>query len=238
MKRMSACVAVALAACLVVGGCAEQKKGPKVDVEKIETYKPNLPPVPKIPVPNVPMTYGDSSYSVYGARKSKEKALDTTITVTGYIAKIYEKPVCAEGVDCRVEMPHFYLADDPKETLDKRLMRVVGYAQSFQEMEDARAIAADPSKVHELGEFLVPVEWDWQLGHKYRITGRFTEQSATGFMDPDGLLDYQGKECLDCPPPLTPEELKAQIDAETKAKEDSAKKPGAKPAAAKPEKKG
>jgi hypothetical protein len=223
MKRMSACVVVALVACLVFDGCKKEAKGPKVEVEKIETYKANLPPVPKIPVPNVPMTYGDSSYSVYGARKSREKALDTTITVTGYLARVYEKPVCAEGAPCRIEMPHVFLADDPKETLDKRLMRVVGFAQSFQEMEDARAIAANPEKVHEVGEFLVPIEWDWQLGHKYKITGRFTQQSAVGFMDPDGLLDYQGRECLDCPPPKTPEELQAIIEAETKAKEEAAK---------------
>jgi hypothetical protein len=224
MKRMSACVAVALAACLVMSGCEKKAKGPKVDVEKIETYKANLPPVPKIPVPNVPITYGDSSYSVFGARKSKEKALDTTITVTAYLAKNYDKPACAGSAQCRVEMPHFYLADDPKETLEKRLMLVVGYAQSFLEMEDARAIAADPSKVHEVGEFLVPIEWDWQLGRKYKITGRFVQQSAVGFMDPDGLLDYQGRECLDCPPPKTPEELKAIIEAEAKAKGETGKK--------------
>jgi hypothetical protein len=224
MKRTFACIAVALIACLVLDGCKKEAKGPKVEVEKVETYKANLPPVPKIPVPNVPMTYGDSSYSVFGARKSKEKALETTITVTAYIAKIYDKPACAGGPECRVEMPHFYLADDPKETLEKRLMLVVGYAQSFLEMEDARAIAADPSKVHEVGEFLVPIEWDWQLGHKYKITGRFVQQSAVGFMDPDGLLDYQARECLDCPPPKTPEELKAIIEAETKAKEEAGKK--------------
>ena len=60
MKRMLVCVAVALAAMLVLDGCKKQQKGPKIEVEKIETYKANLPPVPKIPVPNVPMTYGDS----------------------------------------------------------------------------------------------------------------------------------------------------------------------------------
>jgi len=218
MKRMSACVVVALIAGLALGGCEKKAKGPKVDVEKIETYKANLPPVPKIPVPNVPMTYGDGSYSVFGARKSREKTFDTTITVTGYLAKIYEKPICAEGAPCRIEMPHVWLADDPKETLDKRLMPVVGYAQSFAEVEDARAIAADPEKVHEVGEFLVPIVWDWRAGHKYKITGRFAQQSMVGFMDPDGVLDYQAHECLDCPPPPTPEEIKAMIEAEAAAR--------------------
>ena len=229
MKRISACCLVALASCLLVlGVCEKEQKGTAVQVEKVEMYKASLPPVPKIPVPNVPLTYPDSSYSVFGVRKAMEKTMDSVVTVTAHIVKIYEKPVCAEGMPCRVEMPHLYLADDPKEALEKRWLRLVGYAQSFQELEDARLIAMDPSKVTELGEFLVPIVWDWKAGHKYKITGRFSRQSMVGFMDPDGLIDYQAHECLDCPPPLTPEELKAQYEAEQKAKEEAGKAAGKK----------
>jgi hypothetical protein len=222
MKRMSAWCLVALAACMVVGGCKKKAEGPKVEVEKIETYKPNLPPVPKVPKLNVAETYSDGSYSVYGVRKAGEKALDLTVVVTGYISKIYEKPNCPPGLRCRIEMPYFYLADNPKETLDKHMIRVVGYAQSFKEMEEQKAIDEDPTKMKELGVDLVPIVWDWRLGQKYRITARFTRQSATGFMEPDGLLDYQKHECLDCPPPTEEElknaELKAKLKAEYEAK--------------------
>lgn len=210
MKRMSACCLVALAGCLILCGCQKKAQGPKVDAEKIETYKPNLPAVPKVPKLNVAQTYSDGSYSVFGVRKAGEKALDLTVTVTGYIARMYEKPICGESQRCRVEMPHFYLADDPKETLEKHMMRVVGYAQSFKEMEEEKAIDMDPKKLRDVGEALVPIVWDWRLGHKYRITGRFTKQSATGFMEPDGLLDYQKHECLDCPPPTEEEKKLAE----------------------------
>jgi len=213
MKRMSACFLIALAGCLILGGCEKKTQGPKVEVEKIETYKPNLPAVPKVPKPNVAETYSDGSYSVFGVRKAGEKALDLTVTITGYIAKIYDKPVCPEGQRCRIEMPHFYLADDPKETLDKHMMKVVGYAQSFKEMEEEKAIDLDPKKLRDVGEALVPIVWDWRLGQKYRITGRFTHQSATGFMEPDGLLDYQKHECLDCPPPTEEEQKLADEKA-------------------------
>lgn len=214
MRWISAFSLVALASLLVLCGCEKKASGPKVEVEKIETYKPNLPPIPNVPKPNVAETFSDGSYSVFGVRKAGEKALDLTVTVTGYIARMYEKPNCAPGLRCRVEMPHFYLADKPDETIDKHMMKVVGYAISFKEMEDQKAIDMDPKKMEELGLDLVPIVWDWRKGHKYRITGRFTHQSLSGFMEPDGLLDYQSHECLDCPPP-TEDELKLQ---EQKAK--------------------
>ncbi len=217
MKRMSACCLAALAGCLVLAGCQKKTQGQKVEVEKIETYKPSLPAVPKVPKSDVAETYSDGSYSVFGVRKAGEKAMDLTVTVTGYIAKLYEKPNCPPGLRCRIEMPHFYLADKPDETLDKHMMKVVGYAQSFKEMEEQQAIDDDPTKMKDIGVDLVPIVWDWRLGHKYRITGRFTTQSSTGFMEPDGLLDYQKHECLDCPPPTEDELKKAELKEKLKA---------------------
>ena len=98
-------------------------------------------------------------------------------------------------------MPHLFLADEVDEKLDKRLLRLVGYAQSFKEMEEEQERSAGGEKPRELpeGVYLPPVVWDWRQGHKYKITGRFTRQSGAGFMATDGLIEYASHECLDCP---------------------------------------
>lgn len=184
-------------------GCGEEKAAPKkVEVQEVQGYKPNLPSVPTIPKPSVPETYPDGTHSVYGLRKGIVKNIETQVTLTAYIAQIYQKPECPEGKTCHVLMPHLFLADDKDEKLDRRLMRLVGYAKSFKEMEeeqekDEKGIEDKPLPE---GVYLPPVVWDWRLGQKYKITGRFTRRSAEGFMATDGLMDYVSHECLDCPP--------------------------------------
>ena len=45
-------------------------------------------------------------------------------------------------------------------------------------------------------------------------TARFARQSGDGFMDGDGLLEYQKHQCLDCPPPETMlDQWKAEVKA-------------------------
>ena len=200
MTRFAVLGSLALVCALFLVACEEEDTGGPVVVEQVDKYKPNLPPVPKIAKPNVPETYDDSSYSVYGLRKNVGKTMDQVVTVTAYIAKIYQKPVCPEGKTCHTLMPHLFLADDPKETLSKRFVRLVGYAQSFKEMEDEK-YNEEQGKERELpeGVFLPPVIWDWRQGHKYKITGLFSRSSGAGFMDTDGLLSYDKHECLDCP---------------------------------------
>ena len=61
--------------------------------------------------------------------------MDQLVTVTAFIAKTYKKPECAEGITCHTLMPHLFLADEAGEQLQKRHLRLVGYAQSFKEME-------------------------------------------------------------------------------------------------------
>jgi hypothetical protein len=218
MKRISIFLLVALACAAVIGGCGEEAgAGAGIVVEKVDGYKPDLPPVPKIPKPDVPETYSDSSYSVYGLRKSVTKTMDSPVTVTAYIARLYEKPVCPEGITCHTLMPHLFLADDANESLEKRYLRLVGYAQSFKEMETEKE-NDEAGKEKELpeGVFLPPVIWDWRLGHKYKISGTFTRQSGSGFMDTDGLLEYEKHECLDCPTPEEDEAAKKEAAAAEK----------------------
>jgi len=200
MKRISIVFAIIMATGMVLG-CNQGEGQKKIVVEQVDAYKPNLPSVPSIPKPTVPETYGDGTYSVYGLRKQIVKTIETQVTVTAYVAKVYQKPECEEGKACHVLMPHLFLADEPNETLDRRLLRLVGYAKSFKEMEDQKEKDEKGIKDEPLpdGVYLPPVVWDWREGHKYKVTGRFTRQSGEGFMTTDGLLEYSSRECLDCP---------------------------------------
>ncbi|MCU0661252.1 MAG: hypothetical protein MUC50_02885 [Myxococcota bacterium] len=200
MKKLALLSAVAIAM-LLLGCTQDDKDSRKVVAEKVDTYKANLPPVPSIPKPTAPEAYPDGSHSVYGVRKQILKTIETQVTVTAYIANVYKKPECEEGKACFTLMPHLFLADEKAENIEKRLLRVVGYAKSFKEMDDQKEKDEKGIK-DELpeGVYLPPVIWDWREGQKYKITGRFTRQSGDGFMATDGLLEYEKHECLDCPP--------------------------------------
>ncbi len=200
MKLFSTVSVVAVTMVLLTG-CNSNEGERKLVVEEVDAYKPNLPSVPSIPKPSVPEIHPDSTYSIYGLRKQIVKTIETEVTITGYIAKIYQKPTCEEGKSCYVVMPHLFLADEKGETLDRRMIRLVGYAKSFKEMEDQQEKDKKGVKEEPLpdGMYLPPVIWDWREGHKYKITGRFTRQSGEGFMTTDGLLEYVSHECLDCP---------------------------------------
>ena len=200
MKWFTMLVVSALAACLFLIACEDEEGGGAVQVEQINGYKANLPPIPKIPRPNVPETYGDGSYSVYGLRKNMVKTMDTEVAVTAFISSKYEKPVCPEGKTCHTLMPHLFLADDPNEAIEKRTLKMVGYAQSFKELEDQELMDKGEEREVELaeGQFLKETVWDWRKGHKYKITGFFTRESGSGFKATDGLLEYMERKCLDC----------------------------------------
>jgi hypothetical protein len=200
MKQIAFVFVTAMVAGLALGCKGEETGGRKLLVEKVDSYKPNLPSVPSIPKPNVPETYSDGSFSVYGLRKGIAKNIETMVTVTAYVAEVYQKPECAEDKVCHVLMPHLFLADEKGEKLERRRLRLVGYAKSFKEMEDQKE--KDEKGIKEElpeGVYLPPVIWDWREGHKYKVTGRFTRQSGEGFMSTDGLLEYNKHECLDCP---------------------------------------
>ncbi|MDJ0766042.1 MAG: hypothetical protein QNJ97_23860 [Myxococcota bacterium] len=201
MKQIAFASVLVVLCVFGIMGCPEEAVQKKVVVEEVKLQKPNLPSVPTIPKPTVPETHSDGTFSVYGLRRGIEKTIETQASVTAYIAKIYEKPQCPEGQTCHTLMPHLFLADERDEKLERRLLRLVGYAQNFKEMEEERERVEKGEEPKELpeGVYLPPVIWDWRLGHKYKITGRFTRQSGAGFMATDGLLEYGSHECLDCP---------------------------------------
>jgi hypothetical protein len=224
MNKVAVLCLPVLALALALAGCEGDKPAVQAVVQTpADAYKANLPPVPSIPKANVPDTYGDGSFSVYGLRHKLSKNLDQEVQVTAFIAKIYEKPACADEGSCMAYIPHLFLADDANETLGKRMIRLVSYAQNFAEMLDEKEMFLTGEKREAMPDGLAPrvVVWDWRLGKKYKITGRFVRQSGDGFMDGDGLIEYMKHECLDCAPPETMlEQWKAEVktarDAEAK----------------------
>ena len=195
MIRITVLSLTIAALALSLSACGQEGEE-KTKVIKLQKHEANLPPVPTIPAVNVPETYSDRSYSLYGLRRNKARAINTVVEVTAYVAKMYEKPNCPEGQTCPALMPHLYLAHEPNEPIAKRQMRLVGWAQNFQEIEDAKS-----GKERELPEGieLPPVVHDWEVGRKYKITAMFTRMSSAGFQDTEGLLDYKNHQCLDCP---------------------------------------
>jgi hypothetical protein len=222
MKWLALLWVPVIAVCLVAVACNDEEGGGPMVIEQVDGYKANLPPVPKIPKPNVPETYGDGSYSVYGLRKNMVKTIDTPVVVTAHVASKYEKPVCPEGKTCHTLMPHLFLADDPNEQIEKRTLKLVGYAQNFKEMEEQELVDKGEEKAVELEEdqFLKEVVWDWRKGNKYKINGFFSRESGAGFKATDGLLDFETRKCLDCDVEKWEEEKK---ERDAKAAEDKAK---------------
>ena len=201
MKRTFVSMLGLAVALLFIGCFGDGEKSSGLVVEEVAAYKPNLPSIPTIPKPTVAETYSDGSYSVYGLRRAIRKTMETKVTVTAYIAETYKKPVCEEGKTCHTLMPHLFLADERDEKLERRRLRLVGYAQSFKDMEEEKEAFEKGEEKKELpeGVYLPPIVWDWREGHKYKISGQFTRHSSAGFMATDGLIEYDSHECLDCP---------------------------------------
>lgn len=206
MKKFSI-ITMAVVFAAITMGCNPTGAPPPKE-EKPAEFQPNLPSVPTIKKPDVPTTYTDGSYSVYGLRLKKKETMGQRIRVTGYVVDMYKKPTCPEGKTCPpAKMPHLWIADSPDEKDKLYRMTVVGYAEGFQQIEKCKEDAL-AGKVVELAEGveLPPCVWDWQLGRKYKIDGWFMTFSAHGFQDSMGLIDYKDHECLDCPPPTEPTE--------------------------------
>ncbi len=174
----------------------------RVVAEELPTIRPALPPVPKVPPPRFKINYADNSWSVYGLRKRLRQTINEEIKVKAYIVKIYTPEPCPEDRTCPPPpMPHLWLGDALDITSERKLVRLVGYAQSQQEIDTARENAEKGVNMseEEAAAGLPPVIFNWQQGKQYQVKGRFTRSSGTGFMHAEGLLEYIGHDCIDCP---------------------------------------
>jgi hypothetical protein len=202
MNRLSR-ILCALGLLLPIQGC-EKAGEAKVQVEKLPEVKPSLPSVPTLPPPPHPTQYSDQSYTVYGLRRQLRKTIDTDVSVTGYIAKVFVPPECPPKQQCPLPpAPHMWLSDVQGETDETKLLLVAGYAENQAAIDDAIKAAKKGKKPteEELKEQqdmgILPIPTDFIAGAKVKVTGRFSYISGSGFQSSEGVLTYGGHQTLE-----------------------------------------
>lgn len=168
MMRISALARFAVLGALLVGAnvaCSNSDNGAAAaTAEAPRNENVNLPPVPDLPLLDIPRSYPDGTHSVMGVLIDREKLLLSTITISGMVVDVYEceNPGDAgeDGLRAGCLYPHFYIADTPDSP--KRIL-VTGYNAAHYEPQ------------------LQPMT-------RYRFTGHYSVQ-ARGFSSSEsGLL--------------------------------------------------
>ena len=207
MKRLTRIVCAAALLGLGMGQGCESAGEAKVQVEKLPEVKPSLPAVPTLPPPPHPTQYADQSYSVYGLRRQLRKTIDTDVSVTGYIAKVYTPPECPPKQQCPLPpAPHIWLADTPGEQDDSKLLILAGYAENQASIDEAiknakkgkQPTAEELKEQEDMG--ILPIPTDFFPGAKIKVQGRFAYVSGSGFQSSEGVLEYRGHETLEPAP--------------------------------------
>jgi hypothetical protein len=206
MKALSWMLCVCAIASLPMFTACEQTAAARVPVEKLPDVKPTLPPVPTIPPAPYPIQFSDQSYSVYGLRRALRRTINTEVSLTGYITKVFTPPECPDEKCPLPPAPHFWLADSKTEADPAKQVLVGGYAESQKALDDALKDAKKPKSKAPPPEDtgLIPVPTDLFNGAKIKLKGRFTYMSGAGFQSSEGVLDYAGHETLEpgeAPPP-------------------------------------
>ncbi len=198
--------AAALLGLGTVQGCDSAGEA-KVQVEKLPEVKPSLPAVPTLPPPPHPTQYADQSYSVYGLRRQLRKTIDTDVTVTGYIAKVYVPPECPPKQQCPLPpAPHVWISDVQGEQDDSKLLILAGYAENQASIDEAiknskkgkKPTEEELKEQTEMG--ILPIPVDFFAGAKIKVKGRFAYVSGSGFQSSEGVLEYRGHETLEPAP--------------------------------------
>jgi hypothetical protein len=191
-------------------GC-EKSQQAKIQVEKLGDIRPSLPEVPTLPPSPYPTQYPDGSHSVYGLRKQLRHVIENQVSVTGFVAKVYEPPPCGKNERCaKASAPHVWIADRPDETEPAKLLLLAGYAENQEQIDEAitRAKKGLPPEMPAEGTRLLPIPADFLKGAKVKVKGRFAYMTGGGFQSSDGVLDYGGHEVIQpaegMPMPLPP----------------------------------
>ncbi|MEM1418571.1 MAG: hypothetical protein AAGH15_26995, partial [Myxococcota bacterium] len=135
MKRTTLALALFLFA-----GCDQPASD--LNIERLPEVRPNLPAVPTLPPPPHPTTLGDGSYTIFGVRNRLRNTIDTQVSVTGYLVKIYEVPECESEPCPRPAAPHMWIADVAGEQDQDKMLMVVGYAENQEQIDEAVELAS------------------------------------------------------------------------------------------------
>lgn len=195
----------ALVSPVTLAGC-EKTAQAKIQVEKLPEVKPSLPSVPTIPPAPFPVQYPDQSYSVYGLRRAMRRTINTEVSVTAYIAKVFVPPECPPKSKCPLPpAPHIWLGDTKDEADQAKLVLVAGYAENQKTIDDAiKDAKRGKSNAPPEDTGLLPIPTDFLPGAKIKLKGRFSFMGGAGFQSSEGVLDYGGHETLE--PGVAPEE--------------------------------
>lgn len=181
-------------------------------IERLPDVTPDVPTVPTLPPPPYPVTYPDGSYSVYGVRRRETTTIDTDVQVTGYIVEVYVPPVCPEGRTCPTPArPHMWIADARGVTDPNERLMIVGYAENqlaidtaIEDHERGRTPEGLDETTGLLPTGVPPVPWDFVVGNKVLVRGRFARVGASGFNESRGLIEWSGHTTIEAVAP--PEE--------------------------------
>lgn len=129
---------MSIAACFALVGCSDKADSDEsADIEAPINENVKLPPVPELPLLDIPREYDDGSLSIIGLLIERDEHMLEQISVSGMVVKIYEcendDEKGTKGDDGLIEgclYPHFYIADTPDSP--KRIL-VTGYnAQHYE----------------------------------------------------------------------------------------------------------
>lgn len=136
LARTAFVLLLSAATCLLTLGCSKDDEAAEAGVaEAPSNENVNLPPVPELPLLDIPREYDDGSLSVIGLMIERDKHMLEEVTISAMVVEIYECDIESdeESEDGLVEgcqYPHIYIADTPDSP--KRLL-VTGYdAQHYE----------------------------------------------------------------------------------------------------------
>lgn len=142
LARTASVLLFSAATCLLAIGCSKDDEAAEAGVaEAPSNENVNLPPVPELPLLDIPREYDDGSLSVIGLMIERDKHMLEEVTLSAMVVEIYEcdeadpkvkkgKEESEDGLVEGCQYPHVYIADTPDSP--KRLL-VTGYdAQHYE----------------------------------------------------------------------------------------------------------